>query len=246
MRNPKWTPKEDAILRAIWASQGTIESKLHLLPGRVLNAVFKRASKLKLEMRFRHPWTQADDEILREIWCSPGSIKSQMRRLPNHTPSSCQVRAAQLGLGLRDRSLYARSSWVERAVLIELSKASNLHIRHLAKVTGANEEHIRRVMNRLRGKGVRIAGWTHLTVAGSVWSPLWALGNEPDAPMPQKRSDSERSRAYRAARAAKTYVRSPFAVALGQVQPITASSTGRVYRQPMDIEEWGHSRKEAA
>jgi hypothetical protein len=206
----------------------------------------KRASKLNLGMRFRHPWTEADDRILQEIWSAPGPIKSHMRRLPNHTPSSCLMRAAELGLGKRVRSLYMnRFSWVEKAILSELSVSANLHIRHLAKAIGANPEYIRKVLVRLHGKGIRIAGWTHLTVAGSSWSPLWALGGEPDAPMPAKRSDSERAKAYRAARAAKTYARSPFAVALGQVQPV-AAPTGRVFQQPMDIEEWGHSRKEAA
>ena len=88
-----WTEEDDALLRSLWASQGSACASY--FPGRTLASIRNRAKKLKLS-RVGYTWTPEEDAIIKQYYFSEG--KSIVARLPGRTLNTIYARAQQLGV----------------------------------------------------------------------------------------------------------------------------------------------------
>lgn len=242
----RWTSQEDEILREIWHSKETMSQQIHRLPWRTIEGSKARAESLGLGSRYV-AWTNEEDRILTEIWSMGTSLKSQMHRLPNRSWKAAIDRARVIGLKARPaKQFVSKYSWVEDVVIAELAKGTPLSAHLIADRTPASYQRAIQILRRGHGSKYRIADWERRNVTGTgSWTAIWALGSEPDAPRPANKSREAQSRDYRQKKRIAAGRFNPFLAAAGLVTP-PSSGCGRVYQQPMEIDDWGQSRKEAA
>jgi hypothetical protein len=240
MNGKYWTPAEDAILHEIWHADGALHEHMHRLPGRKPDGACLRAKRIGLGARYI-AWTAEEDSILREIWMR-GSVKSQLSRLPGRSWKGVLTRAEKLRLPKRSASIFVGGgSWVDDAVhrILKSGLPMNAHI--LAGEIGASYSRTSRILNQDRNDHFRIVGWEHVSASNiGAWTPIWSIGSEPDVPMPKK-SSTERMRITRAKQRMNAASFNPFATAMGVVE-IKSTIQGRIFTQPMDVEQWHQSR----
>jgi hypothetical protein len=216
-----WTEQEDAALRSFWHAGGTIESHLHLLPGRSKESATSRADKLRLGTR-HGPfvlWTAEEDAILRQIWATKGSLKSRLHLLPGRSWRAALVRAATIGLKGRDPKHRADCySWVEQEIDRILSNGGALTVRQIADRTTASYVAVQQALRRQRSKKYHVEGWTRTRVTGTgSWWPKWAIGADEDVPKPKSKPHAQVAREWRAKKKIKEGEFNPFAIAMNQV-----------------------------
>lgn len=184
MGGRKWSEQEDAVLREVGATDVTLLSQMHRLPGREWNAAKCRAAKLGISLLNRVEWTAEERQILREIWASNLSIKIGMKRLPHRSYDAARSEAQRLGIGGK-RGTTGRTGYafVQPAIEAALRKESPQRADQLAFVTGATIRQVHKVLRAGHSKVFRIDGWVRKATFGDP-AACWALGSAPDAPRP--------------------------------------------------------------
>ncbi len=106
-----WSPEEDAILRDIWASNGSLKSHLHRLPGRTWRGALVRASAIGLKARNAkqradcYSWVEEEiDRVLAD------GIARTVKDIASETVASA-VRIQQV-LRARHSAKYRIAAWV--------------------------------------------------------------------------------------------------------------------------------------
>ena len=92
----RWTPEEDARLRARFHGCSLAELAA-LLPRHTTSGVVQRAGKLGLRRGTPPAWTPAEDAVLRELYPSAGA-KGVAKRLPGRSLSGIYQRARTIGI----------------------------------------------------------------------------------------------------------------------------------------------------
>jgi hypothetical protein len=209
-----WTPEHDAILTEMYR-RGKISTQLHLLPGRTLRACIMRAQRIGVSMTGPSTWTKAEDQAIRRGYKHGIPLKEIAAELDGRSPRAICARAIRLGLnGKFAGKTGSTFSWIEMAARKALEDGIPLTARALIAATGASNPGMVHLLRRVHGKGFYIANWEN---CGHTYAAMWALGDEPDAERPAKKTAADSCRAWRARQKLKVGAGNPFATLILQV-----------------------------
>lgn len=244
MAGRAWTNEEKKLLIEFWKTDLPVREFYHHFEGRTWRAV-EIFGRVTLGLGSRHKWTREEEEILKNIWGKPGPIKYMRDALPGRPVEGIFSVARKLGLPtVRGGLKYQKKSMLKVAIEIELKKGTPLNSRYLSKLTGGHDAQIRKILSTGHKNGeYHIVSWSKLNVYGPP-APMWLMGKAIDAPRPQAKGKAKACRESRQRRSGVTTIGNPFAAAAGLVQA-PSGVRGRVYKQAMDIDEWGQSREAA-
>jgi hypothetical protein len=215
-----WTQGEDDVIRGFWPLPGSIRKHAHLLPGRSVQAIEKRAQKISLGPRII--WTAEQDARLREIWKTGGRIKSHMSEFPGHSLAAINTRAHDLNLGRRGKHGFNEDAPSWRLVEHNL-KASDSTCYWLADKAGLHQSTIYAYLSAKHKAGaIHIVDWDRATPSAKAM-PVYRFGPGVDAPR-TKMSGAEKEKKYRQANLHRRVIAgetvrtiNPFAAAAGLV-----------------------------
>jgi hypothetical protein len=176
-----WTENEDGIIREFWPLPGAIRTHAHLLPGRSVQAIEKRAQKIALGPRIL--WSAEMDMRLGEVWKTGGRIKSHMHEFPGHSLASIMTRAHTLGLGRRGKHGFneVSASW---KIVEQRLKSRDSSCRRLTSDTGLHQSTVYSYLaTNHPAKTVHIVDWERAN-SGAKAVPVYRFGPGEDAPMP--------------------------------------------------------------
>jgi hypothetical protein len=190
-------------------------------------------------------FTPEQSALIARIWVNGGSIKPYLAELGDRPYSTVVSHAIKtLHLGPRPKSDRGHKEYAWSVIESELQKEPGT-VPEITARTGFVFSTVNKrlcLSNAGESGRVHIIDWRKRSNGGKP-VPVYAFGPGENAPMPAPFTASEKARLVRDR---KRGARNPFLVAAGFVPPKLTAPTGRVFQQPMDIEEWGHSRKEAA
>ena len=168
-------------------------------------------------------FTNHEVEIIRKHWPTAMPREQIIALLPRHTYDSVKQYASQ-----RLKLKRCSSPWWEP--LRDLLSVKPRTKTEIAAAFGVSAHCAGEIIAEYHGTKVYIKSYD--IGQGKGRAPArWAIGNEPDAPPPI----SQRRRA-------KSTV-NPFAVAAGLVDAPKVGQVGRVFAQPMEVENWRDSRE---
>lgn len=183
----------------------------------------------------KNDWLMTEIALLRKQYAVVPSCAELMAMFPRHTPNSVRRMASSQGLSRPLAGVVKCRPGLER-VLDLLKQEGPLTAIQIGERLGIKKRAVENLRGMYRDK-FRIAGWEPPPGIGK-WSPKWGIANGmPDAVRPFQK---------KGAKSGGRKMANPFSVVAGFVQPAPSSMKGRVFKQPMDIDEWGQSRKEAA
>lgn len=216
----KWTPAEDDVIRSFWRDPGAIRKHAHKLPGRSVQAIEKRAQKIRLGARII--WTKEQDARLREVWKTGGRIKSHMSEFPGHSIAAINTRAHDLGLGRRGRHGFNEDapSW---KLAEQTLKATDCSCYRLALKTGLHQSTVYAYLAAKHPAGaIHIVDWERAK-PGAKAMPVYRFGPSVDVPR-KKLTGADKEKKYRQADLHKRVLAgetvrtiNPFAAAAGLV-----------------------------
>lgn len=182
----------------------------------------------------KNDWLMSEIALLRTSYGSAPSHAELMALFPRHTPGSVYGMAQQLGLSRSQRGFAKPRHGLHRLLkLLEVNEP--LTKKQISEHLGICEGAVQNLLRLYRSE-LRIGGWEAPPRAGR-WSPKWMVANGlPDVTPPF---------APRGAKVGRKMA-NPFATAAGLVQPNLTCAPGRVFQQPMEVEGWEQSRREAA
>lgn len=182
----------------------------------------------------KNDWLTTEIALLRERYASTPSHAELMALFPRHTPNSVHRMARLEGLS-RPRAGVVKFRPGRERLMKLLEQEGPLTAKRIGERLGICHGAVENLKRAYR-IDLRIAGWEPPPRAGK-WAPKWGIANGlPDAFPPFLPKDAKVGRK----------MANPFATAAGLVQPILTASTGRIFQQPMDVEDWGQSQREAA
>lgn len=182
----------------------------------------------------KNDWLMSEIALLRDKYSAALTHTELMALFPRHTPGSVHRKAAELGLSRSQVGIPKPRHGLTRLLTV-LKKSGPSTKKQIAECLGICEGAVQNLIRAYRSE-LRIGGWEPPPRAGK-WAPKWAIANGlPDVAPPF---------APRGAKVGRKAA-NPFATAAGLVQPALTSAVGRVFQQPMDVDEWGQSRREAA
>lgn len=182
----------------------------------------------------KNDWLMSEIALLRDTYAIAITHAELMALFPRHTAGSVHRMAAELGLS-RSQVGIAKPRHGLTRLLMMLNARGPSTKKQIAEGLGICEGAVQNLVRSYRSE-LRVGGWEPPPRAGR-WAPKWAVANGlPDVAPPF---------APRGAKVGRKAA-NPFATAAGLIQPVLSSGVGRVFQQPMDIEEWGQSRAEAA
>jgi hypothetical protein len=215
-----WTLEEDQALRALWMASGSIAANAHMVPGRTIAAIKKRAALLSLGFRTNQVerlWRPEEDAVIREAWNQPGAMKLLTAKLPDRSTGSILQRSRRLGLtGARGSLRAPKYSWCLQVIEDALRKHQPLTARQIAACTDASYERAGQILGKYRGDRFHVEGWIRESAFG-CWSARWALGDGEDAPRPPRRATSDVAREWRKRAKLRAARGNPFASMIQQV-----------------------------
>ncbi|AQQ20203.1 hypothetical protein [Burkholderia cenocepacia] len=172
-------------------------------------------------------WTTAEARLLARLYPSPIPAKALYAAFPRHSRKSVQTfatRVLKIKRARRDYRARATPAWDRMRAILERERLS---VRELVKRCGVSQQRVSELLTIHRTE-VQIVDWIP-PEGRAQWRAVWAVGTGPDVPCPA----AIKTEAARAARHAMK--RNPFLAAAGLVT-IPAGERGRVFRQPMDVD----------
>ncbi|MCA8242888.1 MarR family transcriptional regulator [Burkholderia sp. AU32262] len=172
-------------------------------------------------------WTTAEARRLARLYPSPIPSKALYAAFPRHSRKSVQTFATRV-LKIKRAPDYrsrATPAWDRMRAILEREPLS---VRELVKRCGVSQQRVSELLTIHRTE-VHIVDWIP-PVCRAQWRAVWAVGTGPDVPCPA----AIKTEAARAARSAMK--RNPFLAAAGLVT-IPAGERGRVFQQPMDVND---------
>lgn len=189
------------------------------------------------------PWTEEQNALLKRIWPTGENIKRYMPQLGNRGYTTIVSHAKKtLKLGPRPKSARGKLAYAWPTIEAELKKLPGT-APELIKRTGlamcAVCTHLRESNPGPQGK-VHILAWRRRSTGGKPVA-VYALGPGENALMPDPFTTAEKWKRELSRRVGSD----PFAAAAGLVKAPTGE-TGRVFQQPMDIDDWTEAERRAA
>ncbi|MGN6085814.1 helix-turn-helix domain-containing protein [Trinickia sp.] len=230
---PAWAPAENEVLRAMYAS-GSWDELLASLPRRTRPAIRAQANSLGLKRDGRQQWETTEIRLLYELYPTTTPIREIVARLAPHTKESIHKQAACQGLKRpRCGVEHHHPGWERLRLLLESRGA--LTQAQIAGALGISQSAVHK-LRQAYGNNLRTAGYVPPVHQGK-WTPMIGLADgRPDAPKPFRPQGARSGRK----------MANRFATAAGLVTPSLTAPTGRVFRQPMEIEDWRQTCEEAA
>ncbi|MDF0501578.1 hypothetical protein POK33_12705 [Burkholderia cenocepacia] len=173
-------------------------------------------------------WTTAEARLLARLYPSPITSEALYAAFPRRSQNSVQTfarRVLKVKRPERDRQARATPAWDRMRAILEQEQLS---VRELVKRCGVSQQRVSELLTIHRAE-VHIVDWIP-PVGRAQWRPVWAVGTEPDVPRPA----AIKTETARAARSAMK--RNPFLTAAGLVT-IPVGERGRVFQQPMDVDD---------
>ncbi|MCO8321920.1 helix-turn-helix domain-containing protein [Burkholderia cenocepacia] len=173
-------------------------------------------------------WTTGEVRLLARLYPSPIPSKALYAAFPRHPRKSVQIFARtvlKISRPPRDYKTVAAPAWNRMRAILE---SEQLSVRELVERCGVSQQRVSELLTIHRAE-VQIVDWIP-PVGRAQWRPVWAVGTGPDVPCPA----AIKTAAARAARSAMK--RNPFLAAAGLVT-IPAGERGRVFQQPMDVDD---------
>jgi hypothetical protein len=186
----------------------------------------------------RHEWMNWEQAILREHYPSKTTREEICLMLPRHTWESIKTHA-QAVLKLKrpvdfwNGGKRQTKGWDKIKPLIESEMLTRSQI---AERLGCDKANVAECLVLHRSEWY-VADWIRPIGKNGKQTALIRLGDLPDIPYIRKQS-TRKERAQRAI--------NPFAAALGAITPVHIDAPRRVYKQSMEVDEWGAVDKEAA
>ncbi|MBN3851992.1 hypothetical protein G3N59_01240 [Paraburkholderia sp. Ac-20340] len=201
MKNPDWSPEDDARLRAFHATELNAEQIAAHFAGRTCNGVKGRMRKLKLgvrEMAYAK-WTPAEYALLRKIWFEKGTLKQLCaEHFPARGWRSVMEHGLASGLPRRTKQRGCSYSWVTEELIRVLAAQPNLTVPEIAARCAGSRQRVTTLLRQGHGIHFFKSGWERVRVTGNGgWWPRWSLGAGPDAPMPVATSNSVNGKQHR-------------------------------------------------
>ncbi|PYE13383.1 hypothetical protein C7410_14738 [Paraburkholderia silvatlantica] len=198
-------------------------------------------------------WTNQETADLIRVWTGKENLKRSLHLFQGRSYKAVIQRAHTLKLGPRPYSDRGVVPFARVAVLRELKKNGPGDIPDLARRTRLTNSIIARYFKPSLGgeEGeFHVTSWNRRP-QGGAHVPVYKFGPGENAPNPGRRTTAElcrakvfRDRAKRMASGERPRFVNPFATAAGLVSA-PHGETGRVFKQPMDIDDRRHSREVA-
>lgn len=165
-------------------------------------------------MAKKNSFTTHEVATMRKYWPTPMPIAEILTMLPRHTYDSLKHYARET------LKLSRPNSWDRIRLMLMMKPRTKAEIAAELGITIKSAS----TMIEIHRAEVFVKSWDVLT--GSGRRPArFALGNEPDAPIPTPIRFQAKRRV------------NPFLAAAGLVQAPTTEATGRVYKQAMEVED---------
>lgn len=182
----------------------------------------------------KNHWLTTEIALLRDRYATVKSCAELMGLFPRHTSGSVHRMARIAGLSRPRAGVVKFRPGLDRLLRL-LEQDGPMTTKEMGERLGISQGGAENIKRQYRDR-LRIAGWEPPAHMGK-WAPKWGIANGlPDARKPFSPKGTKTGR--------KRHV-NPFAAASGLVA-VPTGQAGRVFKQSMDIDELGYSRKVAA
>lgn len=195
-------------------------------------------------------WTEEEKILLGKVWLEPGSLKLLAAKyFPARTSDGLKMMGVRLGLpSTRGRLKYHRRPGAcAIKVRQALEQNDSLTCYEIEALLGGSvtlqtvQDYAKRWF--LAGE-THIAGWRRRSPDGQ-WSAAYKLGKGVNEDRPAAKSGNQVNRERYARSVGCKKTTNPFLVAAGLVEAPKCSN-GRVYAQPMEIDDWSVAERRVA